>query len=258
MEEKKLAYISILTTEDYLDGLKVTFQSLRQYTDKEMVVLVNESISESVVRELSVCGMRVLRANDVGIKAGILSEEMENDRWRHTLFKLRVFGITEYDSLIYLDSDMLICGNPDDLFFKEHMSAVADSDFFPDYGREGLNAGIFSFHPSKELEQNLIEKIPEVAETMDIFGDQDVINALFKLWGTETALHLGVQYNACFYCLDTYNNITPVAVHFILKSKPWMWSGIQIFMKSAKWVLQGKKKQCHYLKEYVKILKSVR
>jgi len=111
MEKEKVAYILILTTEDYLTGLKVTYKSLRQYTDKEVVVLVNERITEKIVGELSAMGMRVICVSDIEVQDGILSEKMQQDRWRHTLYKLRVFGMIEYDTLVYLDSDLLICGN---------------------------------------------------------------------------------------------------------------------------------------------------
>ena len=257
MEKEKWAYISILATEDYLDGVKVLYKSLRRFTDKEFLLLVNEEISETVVQALSELGMRVIRVVDIKIQPGVLSEKMQGDRWRHTLYKLRVFGMTEYDTLVYLDSDMLVCGNLDDLFLKKSMSAVSDKTFFPEYGRAGINAGVFTFRPSKELEQNLIELIPETATKMEVFGDQDVLNMYFVAWETETDRHLDIKYNACFYQLDAYHQVIPLVVHFILGSKPWMWSKSQI-LKNMKWLLQGKRKQRQYFKEYLSLLKSVR
>lgn len=258
MENKKSAYILILTTEEYLTGLKVTYYSLRKFTDHEVVVLLNEEISEDVAQELTDLGMRIIRVGNIALEMDKLSEKMKKDRWYHTLFKLRVFGMTEYDSLVYLDSDLLICGQLDDLFGKDGLHAVSDADFFPEYSRGGINAGVFAFQPSKSLEQRLIAMIPKVAESMEIFGDQDVINAYFDVWEKETEKHLAVKYNACFYQLDSYPEVKPVVVHFILGSKPWMWSTGQTLLKYAKWTLQGKRKQCNYLKEYRKILKKVR
>ena len=258
MKCEKEAYILILTTQDYLTGLKVTYRSLRRFSDKEVVVLVNKGISENIREELSKSGMRVICVGDIQIPGGIFSEKMQADRWRHTLFKLRVFGRTEYDKLIYLDSDLLVCGNIDSLFEREGLCAVSDAEFFPQYERGGINAGVFCFRPSKELEQTLIDTIPMVAKKMEVFGDQDVINAHFDTWESETAQHLSVAYNACFYQLDEYNGLEPLVVHFILGSKPWMWSKGLVWMKGIKWLVQGKKKQWKYLKEYVCVLKSER
>lgn len=258
MKEEKQAYISILTTEDYLDGLKVMYQSLRRFTDKEVVVLVRNGITEAAVQVLSKMGMQVVRADDLVILPELLSERLKRDRWYHTLYKLRVFGMTDYDRLVYLDSDLLICGNLDELFQKKTMSAVSDLDFFQSYSRGGINAGVFSFQPSKELEQKLMDKIPEAAKKSEVFGDQDVINAYYDTWETEPEKHLEVKYNACFYQLDHYDEQEPLAVHFIMASKPWMWSNGQSMMKYIKWFLQGKKKQRKYLRQYRKILKSVR
>lgn len=254
MKEKK-AYILILTTEEFLPGLLVTYRSLREYSKEDVVVLINPSITETVEKALADMKMRVVRVNDIELPKGVLSEKMKKDRWCHTLFKLRVFGMTEYTSLIYLDSDLLICGQLDELFEKEGLTAVSDADFFPEYSRGGINAGVMAFRPSKELEQNLISMIPKVAEKMDIFGDQDVINAYFSSW-EEDGQKLDVKYNACFYQLDSYNNVTPRVVHFILGSKPWMWSSGQIGLKYMKWLLKGKKLQCKYLRKYLQVQKS--
>lgn len=256
MNEKK-AYILILTTEDYLSGLKVTYMSLRVHSGEEVVVLVSPNISEQVETELSNMGLKVVRTNYIELPEGILSEKMKKDRWCHTLFKLRVFGMTEYTSLIYLDSDLLICDRLDELFEKDGLSAVSDADFFPEYSRGGINAGVFVFRPSNELEQNLIAMIPRVAREMDIFGDQDVINAYFSTWEVEKEKQLDVKYNACFYQLDKYDNVEPSVVHFILGSKPWMWNKWEVVLKYIKWLLQGKKRQCKYLRKYLKIHKSL-
>ena len=182
MENKKSAYILILTTEEYLTGLKITYNSLREFTNMEVVVLINEEITDVVELELTNLGMRTIRVDNIALEPDVLSEKMQRDRWYHTLFKLRVFGMTEYDSLIYLDSDLLICGQLDELFWRESLTAVSDADFFPEYSRGGINAGVFAFRPSKKLEQSLIDMIPKVAAEMEIFGDQDVINTYFDSW----------------------------------------------------------------------------
>ena len=182
MGTERAAYISVLTTPDFKEGLKVAFFSLRRFTDREFVVLVNEAISETIVQELETLGMKVKRESSRALSQYTFSEEMKSDRWYHTLFKLKVFGLSEYDRLVYLDSDMLICGNIDELFLKEEFSAVSDKDFFPEYSRGGINAGVICFRPTEELEHKLMECIPKVSEKMRIFGDQDVINAYFYEW----------------------------------------------------------------------------
>lgn len=258
MREEKTAYISVLTTPEFKDGVKVTFFSLRRFTDREFIVLVNETISEEIVQELESLGMKVRRESSKEFSHYSFSEDMKKDRWYHTLFKLKIFGMTEYDRLVYLDSDMFVCGNIDELFSKAEFSAVPDKLFFPKYSRGGINAGVISFHPEEALEKGLMECIPRVLEKMRIFGDQDVINEYFGEWEKEEEKHLPVKYNACFYELDSYGEKKPLVVHFILGSKPWMWSATEVFLKQVKWLLQGKKEQVAYLRRYRRVLKKVR
>ncbi len=258
MSAEKKAYISVLTTPEFKDGVKVTFFSLRRFSDLEFIVLVNEAISEEIIEELAALGMKVKRGSGEEFSRYSFSEEMKRDRWYHTLFKLKIFGMQEYDRLVYLDSDFLVCGNIDDLFSVEEFSAVPDRLFFPKCSRGGINAGVISFRPEEALERKLMECVPTVAEKMNIFGDQDVINEYFREWENTAEKHLPVKYNACFYELDTYDEKNPLAVHFILGSKPWMWKTTEVFLKQIKWMLQGKKKQVEYLRQYRKVLKKVR
>lgn len=258
MEQERNAYISILTSEAYLLGLKVLYTSLRRFTTREFIVMTDRHISEAVLRELTELGMHVIRKEEIEVDQGILSEKMKKDRWYHTLFKLRVFGLVGYDKLIYLDSDMLIRSNLEELFEKDEMCAVSDAVFFPGYSRGGINAGLFVVKPSKRLEEELIALIPEVAGEMDVFGDQDVINKYYVSWEEEKEKHLDVRYNACFYQLDQYEAEEPAVVHFILAAKPWMWTRLQRILKYIKWFCTGRRRQCRCLTEYMEILKNVR
>lgn len=258
MEAEKTAYITVLTTPEFKEGVKVTFFSLRRFTDKEFLVLVNEVISEEIVQELESLGIKVRRGSGKEFSGYGFSEDMKRDRWYHTLFKLKVFGIRGYDRLVYLDSDLLVCGNIDELFSREEFSAVPDKLFFPKFSRGGINAGVISFRPDEALERGFMECIPGVADKMQIFGDQDVINEYFDEWENAEEKHLPVKYNACFYELDSYDEKNPLVVHFILGSKPWMWSATEVLLKQIKWTLQGKKKQVAYLRQYRKVLKKVR
>ena len=186
MRNQRFAYIKILTSDEYLEGILVTFYSVRRFSSREFVVLINEDITEKVQQKLVNIGLKVIRLNNIQLVDGLLSREMQSDRWYHTLFKLRVFGITEYDKLVYLDSDLLVCGNIEELFLMDDLSAVPDSVFFPQWSRGGMNAGVICISPSKETEQALINLIPVVAKEMKIFGDQDVINAYYSKWEQET------------------------------------------------------------------------
>lgn len=252
MEEHREAFISILTSDDFLEGLLVTYRSLRKYSKKKYVVLVDLGVSEQSIQIIKRNGIQVLKGDDILLPD--LADNTMKDRWYKTLFKIRVFGLTQFERLVYLDSDLLICGEIDELFEKESISAVPDRVFLSSYGRKGMNAGLMCIQPSKELEQSLIELIPLVANRMEVFGDQDVINEYFSGWEEEKSKHLDVKYNACFYELDKYEEKEIRVVHFIFGEKPWMWTKLKIAGKRVKYFLYRRWKQYHYLNLYMKYL----
>lgn len=248
----KRAYITILSSYDFLPGVKALYRGIRKHSKEEFCVLVSEEISESVKTELTNLGVTVIEEANSLNKHECLTDGQKTDRWCKTLFKLAVFKSHGYDKLIYLDSDLLIRGPIDDLFDKPSLAAVADRDFFPQYSRGGLNAGVMVIEPSEGIYEGLLEQLPNVATKGVPFGDQDVINSYMSEWDTEFQLHLDISYNTCFYDCERVDN--PRVVHFILGEKPWMCSRYKNALKMVKWSLLGKKKQTKYLQEYLQLL----
>jgi glycogenin glucosyltransferase len=69
-----------------------------------------------------------------------------------TFTKLRLWNLTEYSKVVFLDADTLAIQNVDDLFSREDFSAVADVGW-PDC----FNSGLFVTRPSKDTFQKLSE-----------------------------------------------------------------------------------------------------
>lgn len=246
----KNAYATILSSENFLPGVKKLYKAIRKFSDKEVVVFIGDEISLETEQELKDLGLSVIRENEPVFDEGIISERQAMDRWNKTLFKLVIFREHGYEKFVYLDSDLLIRDNIDDLFEKPEWSAVPDELFFPKYGRKGMNAGVMVVKPSEETYRTLIELTKTVSEKMRVFGDQDVINELLTDWDDNTELQLDEEYNSCFYSKCSCKK--PKVVHFILESKPWMWSKKDIFLKKAKWFLTFQSRKIKYLNEYLR------
>lgn len=249
------AYITILSSANFEKGVAVLYNSLRRFSEVPFVVLISKDVDEDIAARLRNRGMIVMRGDEIELDDTVLSDSQKQSRWNNTLFKLRIFGMEQYDKIVYLDSDLLIRKSIDDLFDKPDFSAVPDFDFIPSHGRPGINAGVFCFTPSAELEQKLTGLVAQTAGKYDIFGDQDVINEYLSDWDNMKELHLLREYNACFYALDPGED--PRVAHFIFADKPWMWSGAKTAMKMVKWALSGQSVRCEICREYMKILKTV-
>ncbi len=247
------AYATILSSENFTIGVKRLYRDIRKFSKREVVVFVNDEISESTVSELREFGLTVIKENEPVFDEGVISEKQAKDRWNKTLFKFVIFKEHGFDKLVYLDSDLLIRSNIDDLFDKPEWSAVPDKKFFPEYGREGLNAGVMVIAPSIDTYKKLVDLTAETSENHRIFGDQDVFNLLLQDWDVSEELHLGEEYNFCFYSNSYCDN--PKVVHFIFENKPWMWSKSSIVLKKLKWFISGQNRKIKYLEEYLRGLK---
>ncbi len=235
----KKAFISILTTEDYLPGLLVLSASLRSVKSQyPLHVLVTPNISKNVA----------IVMNKNSISHSILPQEINNPtdvniqhRWFSTYSKLAIFNQLQYEKIVYLDADMLALRNIDELFEYAHMSATNAGSMLPrkkDRRHLNLNSGLIVIEPSKLLFNNMMSKVGKIenlesgGEDRPIHGsDQDFINAYFPEWSGQEKLHLDHKYNIFHYHLDEYSKLfgytiedgpKPISIiHYASYLKPW-------------------------------------
>jgi glycogenin len=251
------AYITLLSTMSYLPGVIVLNESLKQVKSSYLLwVGISENIPVSVDDELKQHGMHVVR-----LPASIeIPDAFKSGHWGNTFDKLHLFGLTNFTKMVYLDSDMIVMTNIDELFEKPHMSAVAAGRLMhPEWKR--LNSGLMVIEPQDQLPEKIAGALPQALQETALIGtgalgDQDLINAFYSDWPDTKALHLDDGYNIFYSHLDSYienhgyslpviNNTGSKSirvVHFIGPNKPWMkWAGIKHFYntlrrrKATKW-----------------------
>ncbi|MEI7480084.1 MAG: glycosyltransferase [bacterium] len=237
---KKFAYVSILTTDDYLPGLLVLDDSLKSVGSQyPLHVLLTSNISKNIVDILekkiisySILGQEIINPTDVDI----------HHRWFPTYSKLAIFDQVQYEKIVYLDVDMLVLRNIDELFKSAHMSATNASGMLPrkkiDRRHLNLNSGLIVIKPSHALFNDMMSKVGKIeilksgGGDKPIYGsDQDFINAYFPKWPDKHKLHLDHKYNIFHYHLDEYNKLfgytiddspkTISIIHYASYLKPW-------------------------------------
>lgn len=235
----KYTFLTLLSTENYLKGVLVLHKSLKNTKTKyPFTVLLSDRISkrsEKILQSYGIDTLRMFNSIDFEIKKDINTSGPTH--WNYTFEKLSIFGLTQFDKIVFLDSDMLVLENIDELFQKDHMSAVgpAGGKYPGNESYNGLNSGLLVIKPNKMDFQNLIERMPKVIQRLENCGDQDVIIDYFiENWRKENDLHLDDKYNMIFPYIGYYvkhfnytvnqkkseNNIK--VVHFIGTGKPWM------------------------------------
>ncbi len=224
------AYITVLTNERYLDGAVVLSESLKAVQAKyPFYVLCPDDIKPELIERLGERNISVLTAPNLPDE--VINRENREEYWKETLFKLKIFGLEQFEKIVFLDADMIVLQNLDALFELSHMTAVAaGQSSYPDWSR--LNSGLMVVVPNHCELAGLLQCIDSAYEEKMAaglgFGDQDVINLYYGDWPDRKDLHLDERYNVMLGyagCLKRAGGIgrwTDIAVyHFTGAQKPW-------------------------------------
>ena len=167
---------------------------------------------------------------DLNVSAG-------RPRWNQSFAKLAVLGMTQFDTVVMLDADMMVVDNIDDLFDAPAMSAVAAArGKNPDW--VDLNSGLMVIKPSAELyraAESILGGLDEktLAHYKQGIGGQDILQILLEGWSAKDEPHLSERYNLFQDCIAYYDArgflpfSTAVVVHFELAPKPWAYGAAE-------------------------------
>lgn len=226
----KRCYLTVFTDTKYLPGLRALKKSLLKTNTKyKLVVLIPTSEKDIFLPVLeknkildSFCEVK-LYSNEILEH----SKNITSHYWSKTFFKLAIFDLKEYEKIVFLDSDMMILNNIDNLFDAEPFSAViAGKSLNSNY--VSLNSGLMVIKPdhiffTKCL--SLIDSVVAERKKNDLFtGDQDIIKKALPLWNENKALHLDETYNCFFECANFVRKTSTSKihiVHFVGAIKPW-------------------------------------
>ena len=235
------SYISVLATDDYLDGILVLNHSLKQVKSKyPFLVIVTSNISKSTLDLLSRNGIQYeiveFLKNPTFVQDSAKANRGAPDvvpQWYFTYSKLHIFGLEKFDKLVYLDADMLVYMNIDELFNKPHMSAVNAGGMLPKLQSwTSFNSGLMVIEPSLNLYNDMMNKVGNL-ENFNFGGDQDFLQAYYPTWPENKELHLDHRYNIFCDHLNQYislfnytlddriNEKSIKVVHYTGKLKPW-------------------------------------
>ena len=232
------AYITVLTTNEYLDGVLALYQSLKDVGSKYPLVVGVTGNIFPYAREL----LTKLKIEMVELEDFSFTEECKKrlkafgtPHWYYTSAKLQVFGLTQFEKVVFLDSDMLVLKNIDHLFECPHLTAAEDSPMLYEEEQEKhyqLNSGLMVIEPNKEIEKSLKE-----LSSIHLLPDQELIHLQYPDWVNQRELHLPVTYNFfAIYWEKYYRAHVPIkdiyVLHFIGKEKPFQKNIIRSTIKT--------------------------
>lgn len=168
-KQSKDAYVTLLYG-GFLLGARVLGQSLRESgTTKDMIAMCTESVTKSTKDLLQRDGWKI--HSIANIQSPYEGLSTRGSYFSGIFSKLHVWNMTEYDRIIYLDSDVLVMQSIDRMFdCGTFCAAFRHSDLF--------NAGIIVVQPNRTIFEDMIKKISRVPSYDD--GDQGFLNVYFK------------------------------------------------------------------------------
>jgi alpha-N-acetylglucosamine transferase len=223
------SYITVLSTDSYIEGVVVLYHSLmRTQPQYPFLVLTTSDLSDQTYQTLNQHGICYRPIAPIKIATEVADKQQ---RWQWSYTKLQVFGQVQFDKLVYLDADMMVCQNIDELFTKPHMSAVNAGGMLPENATwHKLNSGLMVIEPSYQLYDDMMAQLQSKYRVAG--GDQDFLHAYYPNWDKHSELHLDHGYNLFHTHLDRYQHLfgyelstgepSVKVVHFIGEDKPWL------------------------------------
>lgn len=116
MSQSAFAWVTLLTQPGYLPGVEALQQSLVQSgTSWPLEVMVTPAINGETRARLQAIGCLVREIPEIG-PAPELAHRYANARFADVWSKLAVWTLTEYARVAFLDADMLVVKNMDEVF----------------------------------------------------------------------------------------------------------------------------------------------
>ncbi|CAI9758319.1 unnamed protein product [Fraxinus pennsylvanica] len=169
-ERQREAYATILhSAHVYVCGAIAAAQSIRMAgSTRDFVILVDETISEYHRGGLEWAGWKIRTIQRI---RNPKAEKDAYNEWNYS--KFRLWQLTDYDKIIFIDADLLILRNIDFLFGMPEISATGNNGTL-------FNSGVMVIEPSNCTFHLLMDHINEIESYNG--GDQGYLNEIFTWW----------------------------------------------------------------------------
>nr|GMD49614.1 UDP-glucuronate:xylan alpha-glucuronosyltransferase 1 [Ipomoea batatas] len=170
-EPKREAYATVLhsTAHVYVCGAIAAAQSIRMAgSTRDLVILVDDTIGEYHRSGLEAAGWKIRTIQRI---RNPKAEKDAYNEWNYS--KFRLWQLTDYNKIIFIDADLLILRNIDFLFGMPEISATGNNGTL-------FNSGVMVIEPSNCTFRLLMDHIDEIESYNG--GDQGYLNEIFTWW----------------------------------------------------------------------------
>lgn len=229
-EQKEKKAVVLAANYAYVDQVLTTIKSICYHNRSICFYLINSNFPNEWIKQLN---KRLEKFDSEIINCRVTSEQILRYKTdiSYTVF-LRYFvaDFVKEDKALYLDCDLVVTKNLDDLFATDlqdyPLAAIRDFGGRAYFGREIFNAGVLLIHNALWKQENMTQKLIDLTnewhDKVDQ-ADQSILNMLFEnKW-----LQLDFDYNHIVihkqftdYRLPVGQNY-PAIIHYLSHRKPW-------------------------------------
>ena len=174
---KKYSYVSLLTNDNYTYGIVLLKESMKKVNTKyPLHVLVTNNVSTASLELLTQIGATYEVVDTIAISEDIYNYNFNINKrlavtWKNCWTKFKIFDLTQFDKIVFLDADIMVLKNLDHLFSKKHMTAALDGEYFklwPD--RPHFNSGCMVIEPNHKLFDDILNYANNF-DVKDLYGE---------------------------------------------------------------------------------------
>lgn len=204
MLQKRYAYVSFISDSRYIPGFLTMQESMKRVNTKyPLIAALPPDASKTLIKDLDNNNIKYVFLDNSAFP--LKKEDFKGLlNFYYSFERLGILKLTQFDKVVYLDSDLLFISNSDDLFDKPHFSSVVSGKCsHPSW--EDLCSGLIVIEPSVSFYNDIIASYDKAkAFRLSENGhericDQDLFTVYNDFyWRKHKELHLQETYD----CLD--------------------------------------------------------
>eukprot|EP00667_Euglena_gracilis_P018120 EG_transcript_19202 len=212
---RAVAWATMITDDQYLLGAIVTVRSILNTKTRanKVICMVTNKVSSKVQKVLRMAGCTVRWVSSIASP-----DDRGTSRYTDTYTKLNVWDLTEFDAVLFVDADVLVLSNVDELFSlhlpsAKHVAAARDCC-------DMWNPGVMVLQPDAEVFQDMLRRMRDLPSWDG--GDGGFLNSYF----VDRCTYLSYRYNADQIVLSLPRNrrawrVEDLAIIHFAGPKPW-------------------------------------
>ena len=263
-EQKEKKAIVLAANYAYVEQVITTIKSICYHNRSIRFYLINSDFPNEWLKQLN---KRLEKFDSEIINCRVTSEQISRYKTdiSYTVF-LRYFvaDFVKEDKALYLDCDLVVTKNLDDLFATDlqdyPLAAIRDFGGRAYFGREIFNAGVLLINNAlwkqEHITQKLIDLTNEWHDKVDQ-ADQSILNMLFENKWLELDFdnnHIVIHERFANYSFPDGQEY-PGIIHYLSERKPWhvhagqTYRDVWWYYHDMEWTELGKNHHLHSLKK---------